>query len=148
MPTLTEDKVAIQEIMHRYALMVDRHEWQLMDSIFAPQGTVDYSSTGGKSGGYKETLAWLERALAPWPLNLHFISNAIIEINGDEASSTCAFQAPMGRLETDGTQTMMTNIGYYHDTWLRCADNWRIQHRRCEQTMMLGELPANYEIPS
>jgi len=67
MPTITEDKIAIQEVMYRYALMVDNHRWHMMDDIFAADATVDYVSSGGQKGPYKETLGWLERALKPWP---------------------------------------------------------------------------------
>jgi len=147
MPTPTEDKVEIQEIMHRYAFMVDNHKWDQMDKIFAPGANVDYVSSGGQKGPYKKTLAWLKRALTPWPLNLHFISNAIIEIDVDTATSSVVYHAPMGRIEENGSQTMMTNIGYYHDQWKRLNGEWRIMNRVCEQTITIGGLPQNYKIP-
>ena len=142
-----EDKLEIQELMNHYARMVDQREWDRMDLIFAPGATVDYRSTGGQAGPYRETLEWLGRALEPWPLNLHFITNLTIELDGDRGHSRCYFHAPMGRVEDDGSQLVITNAGWYDDDLVRTDAGWRIANRHCEQTIMVGHLPEGYEIP-
>jgi 3-phenylpropionate/cinnamic acid dioxygenase small subunit len=142
------DRIEIEELLHRYARMVDKRLWQLMDSVFAPGATIDYTSTGGQAGPYQETLRWLDRALAPWPINLHCISNLELALDGNRARSTCYFQAPMGRREPDGSQTVITNAGHYHDELVRTSSGWRISKRVCEQTLMIGRLPEGYVIPS
>jgi 3-phenylpropionate/cinnamic acid dioxygenase small subunit len=147
MTTASDDRQAIEQVMYLYAWMVDQRKWELMDSVFAPGATIDYTSTGGRKGEYRPTLEWLDRALAPWPINLHFISNVAIELDGDRAHSRCLFQAPMGRARPDGTQEVITNAGYYLDQWVRTAAGWRIRERICKQTVMVGQLPAGYAIP-
>jgi 3-phenylpropionate/cinnamic acid dioxygenase small subunit len=142
-----EDKLAIHELLNRYSSMVDERRWEWMDRVFAPGATIDYRSTGGQAGPFRETLEWLDRALAPWPLNLHFITNVTIELDGDRATSRCYFNAPMGRREADGSQTVITNAGYYDDQLVRTPDGWRVASRHCEQTIMMGSLPDGYEIP-
>jgi 3-phenylpropionate/cinnamic acid dioxygenase small subunit len=142
------DRIEIEELMHRYARMVDRRSWELVDRVFADDATIDYTSTGGRKGPHREVLAWLHRALEPWPLNLHFISNLELELAGDRARATCYFHAPMGRPEPDGTQTIVTNAGWYEDELVRTPRGWRIAHRHCQQTLMLGRLPEGYVIPS
>jgi 3-phenylpropionate/cinnamic acid dioxygenase small subunit len=142
------DRMEIEDLLHRYAEMVDRREWTNMDRIFALEATIDYASTGGQSGPFRETLAWLDRALESWPVNLHVVSNAIIEIDGDSATSRCYFYAPMGREAPEGGQFVITNAGRYLDRLIRTADGWRIVERVCEQTLMQGALPEGYEIPS
>ena len=101
-----KDRLEIQELMYRYAEMVDKRDWKRMNRIFALEATIDYSSTGGHSGPFRETLAWLDRALESWPINLHIVTNLIIEFdkesNGDRASSRCYFHAPMARETLDG----------------------------------------------
>ena len=62
-----DDRHEIEQLLYRCAWMVDRRVWALMDSVFAPDATIDYTGTGGRKGHYRETLAWLDRALAPWP---------------------------------------------------------------------------------
>jgi 3-phenylpropionate/cinnamic acid dioxygenase small subunit len=143
-----EDRIEIQELMNRYAQMVDEKEWARMDTVFAPGATVDYTSTGGKAGPYRETLEWLGRALEPWPLNLHYITNLSIELDGDRARSSCYFHAPMGRATDDGGQLVITNAGRYDDELVRTDDGWRIAVRDCQQTIMIGHLPDGYEIPT
>jgi 3-phenylpropionate/cinnamic acid dioxygenase small subunit len=133
--------------MYHYARMVDQKDWGQMDQVFAAGATVDYRSTGGRAGPYRETLQWLARALDPWPLNLHFITNLTIELDGDRARSRCYFHAPMGRVEEDGRQLMVTNAGWYDDELVRTDAGWRIARRQCEQTIMIGHLPEDYEIP-
>lgn len=142
-----QDRMEIEELLNLYAEMVDRREWTKMDRIFALEATIDYTSTGGKSGPFRETLAWLDRALESWPLNLHVVSNIILEIDGDEARSRCYYHAPMGRVTPDGGQFVITNGGRYLDRLHRTADGWRIIERVCEQTIMQGALPEGYKIP-
>jgi 3-phenylpropionate/cinnamic acid dioxygenase small subunit len=142
-----EDKLEIHELMNRYARMVDDREWERMNEVFAEDATIDYRSTGGKAGPFRETLAWLARALEPWPLNLHCITNLSIELAGDRARSRCYFTAPMGREQDSGAQLVITNAGYYDDELVRTERGWRIAARHCQQTIMIGQLPSGYEIP-
>jgi len=142
------DRSEIEECLHRYAWMVDQRKWELMDSVFTPDGTIDYTSTGGKRGAYRPTLEWLDRALAPWPINLHMISNISIEFTGANAArSRCYFFAPMCRARADGSQEIISNAGYYVDTFARTDAGWRIRERLCTQTIMIGHLPPGYVIP-
>ncbi len=142
-----DDWRAIEQVLYDYAWMVDRRVWKMMDDLFAPGATIDYSSTGGRKGPYRPTLEWLDRALSPWPINLHHITNVSIRISGDRAESRCYFLAPMGRAKPDGSQEVITNAGFYLDSLVRTAGGWRIKERVCEQTVMIGQLPAGYAIP-
>ena len=142
-----QDREEIEQLLYRYAWMVDRRDWQLMDEVFAEGGSVDYTSTGGQRGPYRETLGWLARALEPWPANLHFITNLRVEIHGDRARSRCYFLAPMARFLPDGSQEVVTTAGLYLDELVRTPAGWRIAKRDCQQSVTLGQLPAGYAIP-
>ena len=141
------DREEIEELLYRYAWLVDQREWERMDEVFAENATVDYTSTGGQKGEWRETLRWLARALEPWPANLHFVSNFAIELQGDRARSRCYFLAPMGRPRPDGSQEVITTAGLYLDELVRTPAGWRIAKRDCQQSVTLGQLPAGYEIP-
>jgi hypothetical protein len=155
------DRKEIEEVLYRYAWMVDQRKWELMDSVFSSTGTIDYTSTGGVKGPYRETLQWLDRALAGWPINLHSITNISIEFTGAAiasdvrapygigtgAQSRCLFMAPMGRLQAGGGQEVILNGGYYFDTFIKTDAGWRIEQRICNQTVMMGQLPPGYQIP-
>jgi len=142
-----EDRREIEQLLYTYAWMVDQRRWELMDAVFAPEATIDYTSTGGRMGPYRSTLEWLDRALQSWPLNLHHITNVCIEVTGSAATSRCYFTAPMGRARADGTQEVITNAGYYLDSLARTASGWRIRERVCHQVIRIGQLPAGYVIP-
>lgn len=143
-----EDRLEIEQLLYRYAWMADEREWTLMDTVFSSDATIDYTSTGGKRGHYRSTLEWLDRALAAWPINLHFITNIHIEFeNAQTARSRCYFLAPMGRQKDAQSQEVITNAGYYFDALVKESGAWRIRERVCRQTTMIGQLPAGYVIP-
>ncbi len=58
-----KDRFDIHDVMHRYARMVDRRLWEIQDQVFVTDATIDYTSTGGQAGHYKEILKWLHSAL-------------------------------------------------------------------------------------
>ena len=135
----TDAKIAIRETLYRYSLMVDRRRWELIDEVFTEDAIIDYTSVGAGAGRgpHREQLHWLDEMLKPWPMNLHLISNEIIDLDGDRAKSTCCFNAPMGNKDDQGKSTFLTNAGYYHDEWLRTAAGWRIRDRVCDMTVQI-----------
>ena len=147
MTAQTDDSRAIEQVLYTYAWMVDQRKWELIDMVFTADATIDYTSTGGKKGPCRPTLAWLDRALAGWPLNTHHITNISLDIRGDRASSRCYFLAPMSRQRGDGSQEVITNAGHYLDELVRTPAGWRIRERICNQTIMIGQLPPGYVIP-
>ena len=142
------DRLAINELMYRYARMVDFRKWELFDQVFTADATCDYTSTGGIKGSAREVMDWLDRALSGWPTNLHFVTNVSIDFDSarDTAQATCYFLGPMAQ-GTVGSQLVITNAGLYVDQLRRTADGWRMTDRECRMTLMLGSLPENYDIP-
>lgn len=135
----TEAKIEIRETLYRYSLMVDGRRWDLIDDVFTDDATIDYTTVGSGAGRgpHREQLRWLDKMLEPWPMNIHFISNEIIDLNGDQAKSTCCFNAPMGNKDDQGKSTFLTNQGYYHDKLVLTAAGWRIRERMCDMTIQI-----------
>lgn len=150
MPTMidSEDRYAIEQTLYQYAWMVDEREWFLMDQIFTPDATIDYTSAGGLYGPYRETLKWLDRALAEWPVNLHTLGNIAYLPDEGGIKTRCHFIAPLAKKPADGQQAVVTNAGYYFDRWVQCDGHWKIRERICQQTVMIGQLPEGYRIPT
>jgi 3-phenylpropionate/cinnamic acid dioxygenase small subunit len=150
-PTLAEhaDRLAIHELLYRYARMVDFREWQLFDRIFAPDAVCDYRSSGGIQGSARVVMDWLDRALAPWPTNLHFVTNVSIDFDPGRksAATTCYFFGPMARGEMGKDQLVIVNSGLYVDRVRKTAVGWRIAEREMRMTLMQGSLPDGYAIP-
>ena len=141
------DRLEIHELLARYARMVDFREWQLHDDVYTDDATADYTATAGIAGSARDVMTWLDRALAAWPVNMHILSNIVVEFTGpDDATSTCYFMGPMGVGDV-GSQLIITNSGLYEDRLRRTEGGWRIAHRDCRLLLMMGALPEGYEIP-
>lgn len=141
------DRIEIQDLLTRYTVAIDTKDWSLLDSCFLPDAVVDYTATGGIQGRYPEVRAWLEKALAPFPVTVHYISNSTVELDGDRASSRTYVINPMGFPNPDGSLHMFTVGGYYVDELARTADGWRIAKRVEESAFLDGTLPEALRIP-
>lgn len=144
------DRLAIHELLCRYARMVDLRDWSQIDQVFAADATCDYTSSGGNKGSAREVMAWLARSLAAWPQNLHALSNLVIDFEPGRtgARTTCYFVAPMAMGEMGKDQHVITSSGLYLDRVKKTPAGWRIVEREMRMTMMQGSLPEGYVIPS
>ncbi len=142
------DRIQIQDLLTRYTVALDTKDWDLLDSCFVPDAQVDYTSSGGTKGPYREVRQWLEKALAAFPMTQHFISNTLIAFEGDEARSRTYVINPMGFPKDDGGLHIFTVGAYYHDRLVHTDDGWRIAERVEEQVYLDGTLPEALQIPT
>jgi hypothetical protein len=142
------DRIQINDLLVRYTVAIDTKDYNLLDSCFTPDAHVDYKSSGGIAGSYPEARAWLEKALAAFPMTVHFISNTTVELKGDEARSKTYVLNPMGFPKDDGSLHIFTVGAYYIDKLVRTKDGWRIAERVEEQAVLDGTLPEALKIPS
>ena len=142
------DRLQINDLLTRYTVAIDTKDWKLLDTCFTPDAQVDYTTSGGTKGPYPEVRKWLEKALAPFPMTVHFISNTTVDIDGDEASSRTYVLNPMGFPKDDGSLHIFTVGAYYVDKLVHTEDGWRIANRFEEQAFLDGSLPEALQIPS
>ena len=69
------DRLEINDLLTRYCTAIDAKDYELLDECFTPDAKVDYVSSGGIAGSYPEARAWLEMALAPFPLRLQSLTS-------------------------------------------------------------------------
>lgn len=136
------DRIEIQDLLTRYALAIDTKDWALLDTCFLPDADVDYTATGGTAGKYPEVRAWLAKALAPFPITVHYLSNTTVKLEGDRAATRTYVWNPMGFKKPDGTLHWFTVGAYYVDELVRTEQGWRIARRREEGGFMQGSLPG------
>ena len=141
------DRIQIQDLLTRYTVAIDTKDWKLLDTCFTPDADVDYTATGGTAGKYPEVRKWLEMALAPFPLTVHYISNTTVKLDGDRAATRTYVWNPMGFKNPDGSLHWFTVGAYYVDELVRTADGWRIKRRTEEHGFMQGSLPEALQIP-
>ena len=72
--------------------------------------------------GRKAIVTWLRHSIQPFPDVLHFLSNQIVKLDGDQADVTTYMQflhLPMG--------------GIYHSAAIRTSEGWRSRRFRLEE---------------
>jgi len=141
------DRLQINDLLIRYTRAIDTKDWALLDTCFTPDAHVDYTSAGGVAGDYPKVRAWLEQALAPFPMTVHALANSIVEIDGDSATARTYVHNPMGFANPDGTLHIFTVGAFYNDKLVWTDDGWRIRERVEETAFMDGALPAGLQIP-
>jgi len=154
------DRIEVEDLLERYTSCIDAKDWDKLDTVFAADAILDYSSSGGPPAGpYPEIKAWLQRALAIFPMTQHMIGKSRITIDGDTAHCRSIFYNPMG-MPTDAEGNFTADIagraglhtfivgGFYNDTCQRTADGWRIVKKVEEQSYLTGGLAPGFDVPT
>jgi 3-phenylpropionate/cinnamic acid dioxygenase small subunit len=136
------DRIEIQDLLVRYARAIDTKDWHLLDSCFTADAHVDYTSSGGIAGPYPEVRQWLAKALAIFPVAIHYVTNSTVELDGDRATAKTYLYNPMQMRTADGTTQSFTVGGIYHDRLVRSPSGWRISERLEEQLFVTGDAPV------
>ncbi len=118
---LLTDRVAIRDLLTRYATAVDRRDWDLYRSVFTTDAEIDYTSAGGIAGTVDEVVAFLDEVLSGFEMTQHLVSNLAVEVDGDSARVTAMFNNPM---RLPGGDTWFTG-GWYHHDLVRTTGGWR-----------------------
>jgi hypothetical protein len=126
------DHFEIEQLLTRYGVAIDTRQWQLLDDLFTPDATLDYSSSGAPAGKYAEIVKWFATFLPQFHMNQHMTLNRLIEIDGDSATGRIYFLNPNSFLTDDGEARLITVGGFYVDQYVRTPAGWRIKDRRQE----------------
>ncbi|MFI6636084.1 nuclear transport factor 2 family protein [Nonomuraea fuscirosea] len=122
------DRLEITGLLARYTFAIDSGQWDLLDEVFTPDASIDYSSSGGIKGTRDEVKVWLAEVLAHWPARLHLIGAARIDFLDGEARVSAPFTdtlAPTRELVAARTEGFLHGGGYYHHRLRRTDGGWR-----------------------
>ncbi|NMF96371.1 nuclear transport factor 2 family protein [Aromatoleum toluolicum] len=132
------DQRDIEQILIRYAVDLDEHQWAGLDEVFVPEATATYHGIGdftGRDGIRNMVRSALERC----GRTQHLLGNYRIIIDGDKATAKCYLQAIHLGLG-DYAQNIMTVWGEYRDRLERRPEGWRIVHRELEVFKVDGDI--------
>ncbi|MFW2851831.1 nuclear transport factor 2 family protein [Sphingomonas sp. TX0543] len=124
--SLLADRLAIQDVLCRYARGIDRCDEAVLRAVWWPGAQADYGNgfmdAGDWSGGVVKALGAMRRTQ-------HFLGNMLIEIDGDRATAETYCRAYH---EVDGAERPeeMEVGGRYLDRLEKRGGEWRIAHRR------------------
>jgi 3-phenylpropionate/cinnamic acid dioxygenase small subunit len=141
------DRLEIEDLLIRYCAAIDAKEFDRLDEVFTADATIDYTRSGGIRDEYPAVRSWLAKALAPFQVVQHLVTNVRVEIDGDRARSVSYFFNPMGLPRQDGGVDTFFCGGIYRDQLLRTERGWRITERVNDQLYAYGALPAGFEPP-
>ncbi len=123
------NRIEIDDLLTRYATAVDTKDWDLYCTCFTEDAHIDYESAGGIKGPLSEVVAWLEKALATFPMTQHVVCNRVIEIDGETATARSIFYNPMSLPDGEAKPKLWFEGGYYNDKLVRTAEGWKIRER-------------------
>lgn len=144
------DLVALEEIKrlkHRYLRCVDTKDWDGLADVLTADAVADYGTpTYGKPlklTGRDAIVGFMRENLGPGLITTHYATQPEIDIDGDEATGTWAFQDTVIVVEH---RFVITGAAFYVDRYRREDGRWRIAHtgyeRTYEATLKLDDLPS------
>jgi hypothetical protein len=141
------DRVAIQDLMYRYAMAVDGRDWTLYRTVFSADAVIDYVDSGGIRADLETTVKWLAEMLAIFAGLQHNMTNHVVEIDGDQARACTYFIAYHTLVDGPGSECVLVVAGFYRDRLVRTASGWRISERVELGEWMQGPYPEGVARP-
>ena len=120
-----QDRIAIRELTARYNFAVDDVRPEDFAGTYVPDGR--YYRDELLSQG-REAIAEIVRT-AGFGI-VHLTCNAIIEIDGDDASQFCYGLIASRSADRAPGSSQWVTTGQYHDTLRRTEEGWRFVERR------------------
>jgi hypothetical protein len=123
---MLSDRAEINDVLVRYTRAIDTGEWDVLDTVFAADAQIDYTTSGGIAATYAEVKPWLAEMLpAFFPKRMHTLGQLDIRVEGDAATCSAYFHNPMPMDDGAGGERIVEFGGIYHHTLVRTADGWR-----------------------
>lgn len=121
-----DDRVAIRDVLSRYCRGLDRMDMSMAYDCFSADATVNYYDIYNGSGhGFVD---WAWETHAAMERHSHQITNVLIELDGDSASSE-AYATVVLWMREGGDMIEMVVRGRYLDRWKKQDGRWLIVHR-------------------
>lgn len=142
-PVEDHDRLAITDLLYRYALAVDTNAFERMADIFVEDAT--FRLVGMEAGEWHwsvaEYCAFVSGIVAQCAWVMHNTTNVIVEVAGESASATSYLNTAYGvkagehvaAFQVASAEPVDVELGArYRDRLLRTEQGWRIAERVCE----------------
>lgn len=122
------DKQAIRDVLSRYCRGLDRMDMEMAKAVWHADGTAFYDGIfEGTAHGFVD---WVWEAHSAMERHSHQITNVLIELDGDRATSEAYVTVVLWtRPDASGRQQELVGRGRYLDRWERRDGIWAIEHR-------------------
>ncbi len=131
------DRLEIIELTHRYCWALDSKTWELLDDVFAVDATAELRSAPLQ--GRDAIRDRIRNAITRLDATQHTVSNHMIDVDGDRATSRAYLHSQHVRAGVEGGELYVI-AGRYEDELVRTPEGWRIQFRRLVTVWSEGNL--------
>ena len=121
----TEDRLAIQELLHRYCHALDRGRWDEFASLFTDDCCLDLSQVLGRYEGAAGIRQFADVIGGAKFFMRHLVTNVVIDGDGERARAAAYVTAITGPPGPSQRQT----TGLYEDELVKRGGRWLL-HRR------------------
>ena len=123
------DRLAIQDVMIRYATSCDRRDMDEYGACFAEDALI--TGFGGEDiHGRQAWVDYVAKALTRFTGTQHLLGNQRVEVNGDTAKLQTSVQATHFLADRPGTT--LTLFATYYDDLVKRDGVWEITNHRLE----------------
>jgi hypothetical protein len=129
------DRLAVYDLVVRYATALDTRDWAMLSSCFVPDAVAEYPN--GTFTGYPAIEANCRRALLPLDASQHIVTNHWVEFADGAARSRCYLHAQHVRYDAPGGEVLTLGASYEDDV-INTDDGWRIRRRRLHSSWVQG----------
>src|SRR5262249_28742743 len=137
------DRIRINDLLIRYARAIDTKDWDLLDTCFTPDAYLDLTAAGAVKGPYPEMRPWLADTLPSFPSSRPYVTNAVVNLDGDRATVRTYLYNPMIFGNPDGSLHPLAVCAQYVDRLVWTPDGWRIAERIQEGVFLQGGMPPS-----
>jgi 3-phenylpropionate/cinnamic acid dioxygenase small subunit len=137
-PQQTSDLLEIQQLIYRYAWLIDARDFDGLDRVFAPGAEVHYNVFGGVKQRFPEVKAFLRMGLSLHRVTQHQMSTPLVELSSDTAQARTYGNLVHVQELLDGKPSYVVQHAVYHDALARTAAGWRITSRRLDNLYVNG----------
>jgi 3-phenylpropionate/cinnamic acid dioxygenase small subunit len=134
----SSDLLEIQQLIHRYAWLIDTRDFDGLERVFAPGAEVHYNVFGGVKQSWPEVKSFLRMGLSLHRVTQHQMSTPLIELDGDRAAARTYGNLVHVQELLDGTPSYVVQHAIYHDALARRPEGWRITSRRLDNLFVQG----------
>ena len=114
--------------MARYSRAVDRHDNDLLRSLFTEDIHFNYNNGQVDFVGYAGYVKMVD-GLKRHRVTMHFMENQLIEVTGDTARMETYANNHHVNVGTDGKETDRVVVCRYQDQVVRVDGHWKVKHR-------------------
>src|SRR5262249_38003146 len=119
---------AIRDVLYRYARGVDRADVELLKSCYHPEAVDAHWTFIGNGHEFAEEIL-KPHQMGQLPLLKHFITNVLIELDGERAFVESTFLCMVDLAVDEGGRAHLVSHGRYVDVFECRGGEWRILSR-------------------